>query len=51
MEKNTTLDMQPKFDEKKIRELNQYLYDNSINLSKSQRTLFIASVLICLKIN
>ena len=51
MEKNTTLDMQPKFDEKKIRELNQYLYDNSINLSKSQKTLFIASVLICLKIN
>ena len=50
-EKNTTLDMQPKFDEKKIRELNQYLYDNSINLSKSQKTLFIASVLICLKIN
>ena len=43
--------MQPKFDEKKIRELNQYLYDNSINLSKSQKTLFIASVLICLKIN
>ena len=51
MEKNTTLNMQPKFDEKKIRELNQYLYDNSINLSKSQKTLFIASVLICLKIN
>ena len=50
-EKNTTLDRQPKFDEKKIRELNQYLYDNSINLSKSQKTLFIASVLICLKIN
>ena len=50
-EKNTTLNMQPKFDEKKIRELNQYLYDNSINLSKSQKTLFIASVLICLKIN
>ena len=51
MEKNTALNMQPKFDEKKIRELNQYLYDNSINLSKSQKTLFIASVLICLKIN
>ena len=51
MEKNTTLDMQPKFDEKKIRELNQYLYDNSINLSKSQKTLFIASILICLKID
>ena len=38
-------------DEQEIRNLNQYLYDNSINLSKSQKTLFIASVLICLKIN
>ena len=43
--------MQKEFSEKKIRELNQYLYDNSINLSKSQKTLFIASVLICLKID
>ena len=43
--------MQKEFSEKEIRELNQYLYDNSINLSKSQKTLFIASVLICLKID
>ena len=41
----------PIFNEQEIRNLNQYLYDNSINLSKSQKTLFIASVLICLKIN
>ena len=39
------------FNEQEIRNLNQYLYDNSITLSKSQKTLFIASVLICLKIN
>ena len=43
--------IKPKIDEKEIRALNQYFYDNSINLSKSQKTLFIASVLICLKIN
>ena len=43
--------MQKEFSEKEIRELNQYLYDNSINLSKSQKTLFIASVLICFKID
>src|SRR5574344_2562857 len=41
----------PVFNEQEIRNLNQYLYDNSITLSKSQKTLFIASVLICLKIN
>ena len=39
------------FDIKQIHELNQYLYDNGINLPKSQKTLFIASILICLKIN
>ena len=43
--------MQKEFSEKEIRELNQYLYDNSINLSKSQKTLFIASVLIALKLD
>ena len=46
-----SLHIKPKIDEKEIRALNQYFYDNSINLSKSQKTLFIASVLICLKIN
>ena len=47
------LKIKPKhlFNEKEIRNLNQYLYDNSITLSKSQKTLFIASVLICLKID
>ena len=48
---HNNLQIKPKFDEKEIRILNQYLYDNSITLSKSQKTLFIASVLICLKIN
>jgi len=38
------------FDLKEVHELNQYLYDNGINLPKSQKTLFIASILICLKI-
>ena len=51
-EKNTDHYMQNAyesiFNEKEIRNLNQYLYDNSITLSKSQKTLFIASVLICL---
>ena len=41
----------PKFNIEEIHNLNQYLYDNSINLPKSQKTLFIASILICLKIN
>ena len=58
-EKNTERYMQeeyekvfnPLFDVKEIHNLNQYLYDNSINLSKSQKTLFIASILICLKID
>lgn len=45
------LNEKPKFDITEIHKLNQYLYDNSINLPKSQKTLFIASVLICLKIN
>ena len=48
---HNNLQIKTKFDEKEIRNLNQYLYDNSITLSKSQKTLFIASVLICLKIN
>ena len=48
---HNNLQIKPKFDEKEIRNLNQYLYDNSITFSKSQKTLFIASVLICLKIN
>jgi type I restriction-modification system DNA methylase subunit len=39
-----------RFDKNKIHDFNQYLYDNSINLPKSQKTLFIASMLICLKL-
>ena len=37
--------------EQDIKKLNKYLFDNSITLNKSQKTLFIASVLICLKID
>lgn len=46
-----SLTEQPKFDVNEIHNLNQYLYDNQINLSKSEKTLFIASILICLKID
>ena len=38
-------------DKNEIHNLNQYLYDNSITLSKSQKTLFVAAILICLKID
>jgi type I restriction-modification system DNA methylase subunit len=41
----------PIFSKNKIHDFNQYLYDNSINLPKSQKTLFIASMLICLKLD
>lgn len=34
----------------KIKEINTYIYDN-INIPKSQKTLFIASILICLKLD
>lgn len=43
--------MIPNFNIEEIHNLNQYMYDNGINLPKSQKTLFIASVLICLKID
>lgn len=39
------------YDVKMFHDINQYLYDNSINLPKSQKTLFIASILICLKVD
>ena len=45
------MDCNKLFNQQEIRNLNQYLYDNSINLSKSQKTLFIASVLIALKLD
>lgn len=48
---NEELTEKPIFNIEEIHKLNQYLYDNSINLPKSQKTLFIASVLICLKID
>lgn len=39
------------FDAKEIHNLNQYLHDNQIILTKSQKTIFIAAILICLKID
>ena len=45
------INKQPTFDKNEIHNLNQYLYDNSITLSKSQKTLFVAAILICLKID
>ena len=41
----------PHFDLKEIHRFNQYLYDCGINLPKNQKTLFVAAILICLKIN
>ena len=41
----------PAFDIKEVHKFNQYLYDNGINLPKSQKTLFVAAILLCLKIN
>ena len=40
------INKQPTFDKNEIHNLNQYLYDNSITLSKSQKTLFVAAILI-----
>ena len=45
------INKQPTFDKNEIHNLNQYLYDNSITLSKSQKNLFVAAILICLKID
>ena len=39
------------FDKKIVHKFNQYMYDNNISLPKSQKTLFVASILLCLKIN
>ena len=39
------------FNIREIHKFNQYLYDNGINLPKNQKTLFVASILLCLKIN
>jgi hypothetical protein len=40
-----------KFDETIIHEFNQFIYDKNINLVKSEKTLFVSFILICLKIN
>lgn len=48
---NERLEYKQKFNVEEIHKLNQFMYNNGINLAKSQKTLFIASVLICLKIN
>ena len=46
-----TKDYKPLFDLKEIHEFNQYLYNCGINLPKNQKTLFVAAILLCLKIN
>ena len=46
-----TKDYKPSFDLKEIHEFNQYLYNCGINLPKNQKTLFVAAILLCLKIN
>ena len=39
------------FDEKEIHKFNQYMWDNGIILNKSQKTLFVASILLSLKVD
>ena len=46
-----TKDYKPLFDLKEIHEFNQYLYNCGINLPKNQKTLFVAAILLCLKVN
>ena len=46
-----TKDYKPSFDLKEIHEFNQYLYNSGINLPKNQKTLFVAAILLCLKVN
>ena len=46
-----TKDYKPSFDLKEIHEFNQYLYNCGINLQKNQKTLFVAAILLCLKVN
>ena len=46
-----TKDYKPSFDLKEIHEFNQYLYNCGINLPKNQKTLFVAAILLCLKVN
>ena len=43
--------MEKKFDIRDVHKINKYMYDNGINLPKSEKTLFISSVLLCLKVN
>ena len=39
------------FNDKDIHDFNQYMWDHGINLTKSQKTLFVASILLSLKID
>ena len=39
------------FDENEIHKFNQYMWDNGIILNKSQKTLFVASILLSLKVD
>ena len=46
-----TKNYKPHFDLKEIHRFNQYLYNCGINLPKNQKTLFVAAILLCLKVN
>ena len=46
-----TSENKPHFDLKEIHQFNQYLYNCGINLPKNQKTLFVAAILLCLKVN
>ena len=45
------MDYKTNFNESVFHELEQYMWDNGINLPKSQKTLFIAGILLALKID
>ena len=45
------MELKDDFDEREIHDFNQYLYDNGILLNKSQKTLFVASLLLALKVD
>ena len=45
------MDYKTEFNESVIHEFNQYMWENGINLPKSQKTLFVAGILLALKID
>ena len=45
------MEIKKDFDEKEIHKFNQYMWNNGIILNKSQKTLFVASILLSLKVD